>query len=77
MSQKLLNMIYSRGFKDDVNEYVKYDIYKYFAPDSFQILLLTESKQIIVSCIILTVLIIIGVVNRKILFERRLDCGQK
>ncbi|MDY4027760.1 MAG: hypothetical protein SOY46_00670 [Butyrivibrio crossotus] len=60
-----------------VTKIVKYDIYKYFAPDSFQILLLTESKQIIVSCIILTVLIIIGVVNRKILFERRLDCGQK
>lgn len=60
-----------------ITKIVKYDIHKFFAPDSFQILLLTENKQIIVSSIILTVLIIIGVVNRKILFERRLDCGQK
>lgn len=60
-----------------ITKIIKYDIYRFFAPESFQILLLMDNKQIMVSSIILIALIIIGAVNRKIVFERRLDCGQK
>ncbi len=56
---------------------IPYDVWKYISPYNYQILFLNSRKMIITGMIFLIGMLAVGAVIRKIIFERRCDCGQR
>lgn len=56
---------------------IPYNIYQYISPYNYQITFLYGKKMIITCSAILLILIVICAALKKILLERRCDCGQK
>ena len=56
---------------------ISYDISKYIAPNTYQILFLHDKDMVIPCSVILFVLILACAVLKKLLMEGRCDCGQQ
>lgn len=55
---------------------IPYQIWKYISPYNYQIMFLNNGKMIISGIVISVCIVIMGEVFRKIMLERRCDCGQ-
>ncbi len=60
-----------------VGRIIPYDIYTYINPGTFQILFLYENDVVIPTTIIMLALILACALLKKLIMERRCDCGQQ
>lgn len=58
-----------------VGKIITYEVWQYISPSTYQIIFLYDKKMVIPCLTICIVLILVGVILKKVAMERRCDCG--